>query len=178
MYLSHNAWIKFSLTSLLDRALSYITFQSLIKSLLKPENASAVDLLRSHFLGFLDLVVITDRERVLADFLTSEGVLMKPDLDIGQYRVSSPLVDSLIRRFVIPIKYPSSPSMRPPTYPGGRLIVGDILTESLKHFDKQLIQLASSHSYKVSTVKVSNIRAVHVPRESVYDTELMRILTN
>jgi hypothetical protein len=52
------------------------------------------------------------------------------------------------------------------------------LTESLKCFDKQLICLAPSRSYKLSKVKVNGLYNAPVPRECVYDTELMRILSN
>jgi len=53
------------------------------------------------------------------------------------------------------------------------------LIESLKVFDKDLIRLARSRSYKSSmSVKVGGFSQVPVPRESVYDTELMRILSN
>lgn len=164
--------------SLLDQVLVHITFRSLIKWLLNPENTTAVDLLRSRFVGFLDLVTIDEIEQPLADFLTSEGVLVKPDLGIRQYRVASPLIDGLVRGFVIPTKYPNAPSIPPPALPGGRLIFKEILTESLKHFDKELIRLASVRSCKQSKVKVGDVCAAHVPRESVYDTELMRVLTN
>jgi hypothetical protein len=86
-----------------------------------------VDLIRSHFVGFLDLVPVCDLDRPLADFLTSEGVLIRPNIYAGEYRVASPLIDGLVKRFVIPKKYPGAPSDTPPLSTGGRLIVIEIL---------------------------------------------------
>lgn len=53
-----------------------------------------------------------------------------------------------------------------------------VLVESLKYFDKDTIRLAASFSYKISAVKVDGISRAAVPRESVYDIELMGILSN
>jgi hypothetical protein len=53
-----------------------------------------------------------------------------------------------------------------------------MLVESLKVFDKDLISKAASRSYKKSKVKVHSLFDRRVPRESVYETELIRILTN
>jgi hypothetical protein len=58
------------------------------------------------------------------------------------------------------------------------LNVLETLKESLKCFDKDTIRLAAFRSYKVSPVKVGGASRTHVPRESVYDTELMGILSN
>jgi len=58
------------------------------------------------------------------------------------------------------------------------LNVLECLKESLKYFDKDIIYLAAFRSYKVSPVKIGGASCTHVPRESVYDTELMGILSN
>jgi hypothetical protein len=58
------------------------------------------------------------------------------------------------------------------------LHVLDVLIESLKFFDRELIQMAATRSFKSSKVPVSGFPKRRVPRESVYDTELLRILTN
>ena len=84
----------------------------------------------------------------------------------------------LIRMRVIPSLFRKAPVV---PIPDIRTNVPDILfilTESLECFDKDLIRSAFSHSYKSSTVPVNGHRKTAVPRESVYDTELMRILTN
>jgi hypothetical protein len=53
-----------------------------------------------------------------------------------------------------------------------------ILVEALKCFDKNLIKSAYDHSFKFSKVYVNGSLRAQVPRESVYNTELMRILCN
>jgi hypothetical protein len=82
-----------------------------------------------------------------------------------------------IRSHSYPI--PDAPSVAPPRR-GERdtLCVLDTLIESLKSFDKDLIRLARYLSSKSSTVKVCGRSNIHVPRESVYDTELIRILSS
>ncbi len=148
----------------------------MIESLSRAE-ASSVNLLRSRFAGFLgDVTLMDEKAKKDADALTSEGVLLKPDYTIPCYRMASPLVDGLIRNQLIPARFPNAPSSPPPVQLTGEVDVLGILIESLKFFDKALILRASSCSYKTSRVKVLGSR--DVPRESVYDTELMRILTN
>jgi hypothetical protein len=66
---------------------------------------SAIHLFRSHFAGFLGDVHITRPEHArLADFPTTKGVLIKPDLQESRYRVAWPLVDELVRGTIIPQK--------------------------------------------------------------------------
>jgi len=48
--------------------------------------------------------------------------------------------------------------------------------EALKCFDQNLIKSAYNHSFKLSEVYVNGSLRAQVPRESVYDTELTRIL--
>ena len=143
-----------------------------------PIAANAVKLLRSNFVGFLDEVELSDHDdRNLADSLTTEGVLFKKNPVGSIYRMDSPLLDGFIRNNIIPKLFSNSPRMIPPHGVGGPDVLG-ILIESLKFFDKDLIQLAAIRSYKTSKVKIASIPDSHVPRESVYDTELMRILAN
>jgi hypothetical protein len=152
----------------------------MIISLRRPDANPAIQLFRSKFAGFLgDVTIYTDKDEELADFLTAEGALLRPDVDTRLYRVASPLVDGLIRARVIPVQFPNAPSTPPPFRNNKTaLYVLDALIESLKVFDKDLIRLACSRSYKSSSVKVGGLSQVPVPRESVYDTELMRILSN
>jgi len=53
-----------------------------------------------------------------------------------------------------------------------------VLIDSFKFFDKALILIASDCSYKKPKMKIYGWYGGYVPRESVYDTELMRILAN
>jgi len=174
--LSYKSWQDFSITHLYDKAHASITFQSMITSLLMEGATDAVNLLRSRFVGFLGEVSIGDpAEQPLADFLTTEGVLLRPDIYTPCYQMASALIDELVRQFVIPQKFPNTPSLHLPARPGdGGLVVLEVLTESLKFFDKSLLRLAAIHSYKPSKVKIDGYCAVQVPRESVYDTELIR----
>jgi hypothetical protein len=158
----------------------YDTFHSMIQSLSLPKASSTVNLLRSQFAGFLGDVTLTDEKAKLdADILTSEGVLLKPNPAMACYRMASPLIDGLIRNQLIPARFPNAPSSPLPLQHTGDVVdVLGILIESLKFFDKALILNASSCSYKKPKVKIHGSHGGHVPRESVYDTELMRILAN
>ena len=154
-------------------------FLSMIESLSRAEVSSCIDLLRSRFAGFLGDVTLTDTDEIKdANALTSEGVLLRPNPDIACYRMASPLMEGFIRNRIIPAKFPNAPSSVVPFQPTGGADVLGILIESLKFFDKDLIHTASSRSYKTPKVKIPPSHGLHVPRESVYDTELMRILAN
>jgi len=151
----------------------------MIELLFRPEASSSVNLLRSRFAGFLGDVTLTAKKaKEDADTLTSEGVLLRPDPDMACYRITSPLVDGLIRNQLIPDKFANAPSSRLPLQHTGDADVLGILVASLKFFDKDLILDASSCSYKTPKVKIPCSHGRHVPRESVYDTELMRILAS
>lgn len=178
--LSYGKWERFPVAKLYEDIFAYNTFRSIIISLRRPEANPAVKLLRSQFAGFLDDVTLhTSEEEELADGLTAEGVLLRPDVKETRYRMASPLMDGLIRTRVIPHQFSSAPSTAPPFRNNGiSLRVLDTLIESLKFFDKDLIRLARYRSYKSSRVKVGGISHISVPRESVYDTELVRILSN
>ena len=152
----------------------------MIQSLFRPEVSSAVNLLRSRFADFLGDVKLNDNNaQEDADFLTSEGILSKPNPAQPYYRISSPMVDELIRNRLIPARFPNAPSTPVPLQERtGDVDVLGMLVESLKFFDKSLILAASSCSHKRPKVKTNSSHGRHVPRESVYDTELMRILAN
>ncbi len=124
---------------------------------------------------FSGLTLTDGKAKEDADSLTSEGVLVKPKPAIACYRMASPLVDELIRNQLIPTNAPSSLPLQGAT---GDVDVLRVLIESLKFFDKALILSASSFSYKTPKVKIPTSHGRHVPRESVYDTELMRVLAN
>ena len=143
------------------------------------EASSSVDLLRSRFAGFLGDVTLTDGKlKEDADNLTSEGVLLRPDPVKACYRMSSPLVDGLIRNQLIPARFPNAPSSPLPLQPTGDVDILGILVESVKFFDKALIINGSFISCKTPKVEVRDSYGGDVPRESVYNTELTRILAN
>ena len=177
--ISYPSWQRFPAEDLYREISLYGTFRSMIVSLKRAEVSSCVDLLRSHFTGFLGDVTLTDEQEIMdADTLTSEGVLFKPNPAIACYRMASPLVDGLIRNQLIPIIFRDAPSSFLPRQPSGDVDVLGVLIESLKFFDKALILNALSWSYKKPKVKISTSHGCDVPRENVYDTELMRILAN
>jgi len=172
-------WESVPSDQLLETVVEYNTFRSLIQSLRRSEAKDAIQLFRLQFAGFLGTVKLQQNDEELGDFLTAEGVLLRPGAAL-EYRVASPLVDGLVRARVIPFHFPGTPTVAPPHRDDdlSDLKVLDTLIESLKFFDKDLIRFASDRSYKSSIVRVRGRPKVHVPRESVYDTELMRILTN
>lgn len=140
--LSYNLWQRFLEEEPYDEISSYSTFSSMVRSLSRAESSSCVDLLRSRFAGFLgDVTLIREDEKKNADTLTSEGVLIKPDHRRSCYRMSSALVDGLIRNRVIFRNAPLSPI--PYCQQTGNVDVLGILIESLKFFDKNLILAAS-----------------------------------
>ena len=92
----------------------------------------------------------------------------------------STFLDGYIRTIVLPSKYLNAPTQSPPTQRDSHALhVPEILIECLKYFDRNLIQLAPSRSFKSSSkVHVGGRSRVPVPQESVCDTELVHILSN
>ncbi|RIA78879.1 hypothetical protein C1645_849727 [Glomus cerebriforme] len=72
----------------------------------------------------------------------------------------------------------SRPTISVPRMKDGFLKTLDILREAIHCFDKTIISNAYNRSFKTALVPVDSYRNVKVPRESVYDTELNRILIN
>jgi hypothetical protein len=152
-------------------------YNTLQESLLNPEADGAVHLLRTFFSGSLDELTPTNQDNPLADFLTAEGVLQKRGPN--RFSMASAFVDGFIRTQVLPSKFPSNPSVHLPRQNNSdALHIPDVLIEALKLFDLQLMRSAPSRSFKSSRVHVNGENGTPVPRESVYDTELMRILFN
>ena len=171
-------WDAFPVQVLYGDIIAHNTFRSIINSLCHPRAKPAVQLLRSRFAGVLDNVRLSSPSEVdLADSLTAEGVSLKQDLGMPCYRTTSPLIDQLVRSWVIPVQFPNAPSSPPPyRNETRRLYILDALIESIKFFDRDLIRTANS--YKLSSgVRVCGHSKSQVPRESVYDTELMRIFS-
>ncbi|KAF8812558.1 hypothetical protein BYT27DRAFT_7087461, partial [Phlegmacium glaucopus] len=168
----NHTWQQFPADWLYNELFAYNTFRAMLDSLSSSNASPAVALLRSYFLGFLGDVEINNGEQEkFVDFLTSEGVLLKPSAS-NKYRMASPLIDGLIRTRLIPLLFPLAPRSAPLCHDDGKsLHILNTLIKSLEFFDKDLICLARFRSYKTPMGKP-------VPRESIYDTELMRILSN
>src|SRR5258708_8213459 len=90
---------NFPLTSCTTRLLHAV------RSLSRLEAYPFLVLLRTLFAGFLDEVELKDQTEDLADFLTSEGVLLKPDPAKANYRMASALVDGFLRTRLIPLTF-------------------------------------------------------------------------
>ncbi|CAG8719209.1 14047_t:CDS:2, partial [Rhizophagus irregularis] len=178
--LDFKLWSKFLVSSLMfNSMIMYLTFKKMVDDLLRPDAKEALDFLRSVFIGFFDFIQINIiNERRLADFLTVEGVLIRKSDTEFSYRMSSIFVDGLVRREVIPLLYKSCPTIPVPRIDEDYLKVLDVLIESIRCFDKTIICNAFKRSFKTALVKVGGRQNRMVPRESVYDTELNRILVN
>jgi hypothetical protein len=102
----------------------------------------------------------------LADFLTTEGVLLRPSISETKYRMASALIDGLVRTLVVPETFPDAPAIPPPYQESEQTIrILNVLLESVKYFDKALMTFASSSSYKSAGVPVRGFPQKHVPRE-------------
>src|ERR1700748_526177 len=102
-----DCWQHFSITLLRRKTMAYGTFQKMVDSLTEdsPKHREAINFLRSFFLGnFDDYVPVSGNDKHLAEYLAAQGVL-QPDQteDATSFKVSSPLIDSIIRQLVIPI---------------------------------------------------------------------------
>ncbi|CAG8531408.1 9965_t:CDS:2, partial [Funneliformis mosseae] len=124
----------------------------------------------------LDMNVTTDINS--AEYLASEGVLV-PGEEAGAFKLPSPLVRWLILQRVIPNVFPSRPREEIPFFKDSQDLDTLIALEfTVKSFDKDIISFARFRSFKTAKVLVNGKRNQYVPRESVYDAELCRILRN
>ncbi|RUS14169.1 hypothetical protein BC937DRAFT_94240, partial [Endogone sp. FLAS-F59071] len=133
-----DCWQHFSITLLRRKTMAYGTFQRMVNSLTEdsPKRREAINFLRSFFLGnFDEYVPVSANEKHLAEYLAAQGVLHPDQIDATSFKISSPLIDSLIRQCVIPHLFPSCPNTSSPKKggrAGGDLDVLEILKESLK----------------------------------------------
>lgn len=107
--ISKEAWYAYPVHELYQFISQYRTLGSTLKSLENRKADPAISLLRRRFLGYLNNVRVNDGEKESADFLTSEGVLVKDHSDQPYYRMSSPLVDGLLRTKLLRVLYPLTP---------------------------------------------------------------------
>ncbi|CAG8598194.1 2444_t:CDS:2, partial [Ambispora gerdemannii] len=178
LHVSFDIWEHFSMMSLDDEIIEYQTFIRMKDALLidDRDTKSAVSLFRSDFLASFGPIYVAEKQRDLARFLTAEGVLIPGNVS-GTFEVSSPLVRWLILQRIIPRLFPTSPQMEVPYHSSPRTLdTFNVLKQTVRVFDKEIIK--SLRSFKVAHVLVNNAKNERVPRESVYDTELNRIMTN
>ncbi|KAG8831274.1 hypothetical protein FRC17_003392 [Serendipita sp. 399] len=161
-------WIQCLNNKLENVVFSYPSFGRMTLSLLSKVAVDAMALYRLRFAGHSDLVSLTAfREAELANFLVAEGALIRPAIRQPCYRISSPLIDESTPPHLQP---------PPPRRDNHSLDVKRTLIESLRFFDKELMANAPYRSYKSAKVIVHGVMGTSVPRESVYDTEYMRVL--
>ncbi|CAG8466519.1 5498_t:CDS:2 [Ambispora leptoticha] len=104
-------WLDYTINSLQEAVLDYPTFRQMVHTLTKDKARQAMQLVRSAFVGFFDLVqIVNNEERNLAEFLTTEGVLIRDEETKDGFKMSSVLVDELVRRKVIPELFKSIPN--------------------------------------------------------------------
>lgn len=90
--LTYETWRRFPVTDLYLEISDYPTFRGMRDSLMRPgPNAeAALKLLRSHFAGYLEPVELPENYENLADFLTTQGVLLRPNRKQRLYHMTSP----------------------------------------------------------------------------------------
>src|SRR6185369_14634399 len=144
-------WLNFTTSSLQKSVLDYATFRKMVHMLTKDKARKAMQLIRSTFIGFFDLVQIVDNEeRNLAEFLTAEGVLIRDEESKDKFKMSSVLVDELIRQRVIPELFKSTPTVVVPEKHDGFLDIINILKTVVQFFDKDIISRAFYRSFKTA----------------------------
>ncbi|CAG8761697.1 8437_t:CDS:2, partial [Racocetra fulgida] len=164
-HLSYDIWQRFTTFSLGNEVLEYSTFIKMKSTLLRDDTdiKQAVRLLRTDFLANFD-PVHAGMQNDLAMFLTTEGVLI-PGEDAGTYKQ------------IVPKVFPTSPKVEVPYHPStGVLDILTTLTQVVRVFDQETIK--SNNSFKIAHVPVNNANNREVPRESVYDAELYRVMSN
>ena len=96
--LGFSTWLNFVIDSMQDMIANYNAFRRMITTLMKEEARPAIELLRSVFLGSFDFVpIFNTEEKRLAEFLTTERVLIRDEMKMNNFRMSSIFVDELIR---------------------------------------------------------------------------------
>jgi hypothetical protein len=162
----------------MDAIVDYQTFRNLVQTLLAPVAKNVMNFFRNHFLVDFGHETDVTADINSAEYLAYEGVLV-PGEQAGLYKLSSPLVRWLILQRVIPNVFPSRPREDIPFFKDSQDLDTLIaLKLAVKSFDKDIISLACFRSFKTAKVWVNGKRNQHVPRESVYDAELCRILRN
>jgi hypothetical protein len=113
--LAYKSWQRFPVTDLYLEISDYPTFRSMRDSLMRPNAEAALKLLRSQFAGYLEPVELPEDHENLADFLTTEGILLRPNRKQRLYHMSSPLLDGYIRTsLILPARFSRTPSIPPP----------------------------------------------------------------
>ncbi|KAF9172172.1 hypothetical protein BGX20_006216 [Mortierella sp. AD010] len=178
--LSFPKWKIFSGGPLGEQISKYNTFDKMITSLRKESSRKAVDLLRGYFLGrYEDIALVREMDVELAGFLVSEGVLSPVEDKTKTFRVSSPFVDSLVRRRILPGIDSNVPKRAPISRTNGEYCVYDYVVTAASYFNKDVLRMAPIRTFKEAKIgTVGGKSRMDVPQESVYQGELGRILSD
>ncbi|CAG8579474.1 12231_t:CDS:2, partial [Cetraspora pellucida] len=178
MRLNYDIWQHFTAFLLGNEILEYPTFIRMKDVLLKDDTDTrrAINFIRSDFLVNNDPIYVAENKKDLALFLTAKGVLV-PGGDAGTFKISSPLVHWLVLQRIIPHMFLTSLKVEVPYHPStGNLDILEALKQIVSIFDQETIK--SCNSFKLARVLVNNANNREVPRESIYDAELYRIMSN
>ncbi|CAG8694208.1 18926_t:CDS:2 [Rhizophagus irregularis] len=176
---SFASWKNLLFTSLNKNIYGYVVFERMLTDLLKEESRPTVDLLRLQFLPNLGPVTITrSKDLIHAHNLVRQGILIVVEDQINTFMVASPLIRSVILRYVLPDIFKFCPSTEIPKRTDHNIDMLRALSDAVRVFDKENIELAALHSYKTAQVPVGGCSNVLVPRESVYQQQLAGTFTN
>ncbi|RUO95374.1 hypothetical protein BC936DRAFT_144218, partial [Jimgerdemannia flammicorona] len=149
--LSYREWKIFSGEHLGTKIAEYRTFDKMIKSLSNESSRNANNLLRTYFLGFRgDVKIPIGPKRELANFLVGEGILL-PDEGTGSgmaFKMSSPYVDSIIRRRILPELDTSAPMTAPIKRPNKTYDVLRLVSDAVRYFNKDILRNAVTRAFK------------------------------
>ncbi|RUS16242.1 hypothetical protein BC937DRAFT_91453 [Endogone sp. FLAS-F59071] len=180
--LPYRMWKSYSGKPLEMKIAEYRTFDKMLKSLGAAESWEANNLLRTYFLGFRGNVEIeSDDECDLANFLVGEGVLLPVEGtgNESKFKMSSPYVDALIRRRILPRLDTACPKTAPVKRTNGTYDILQIVMTAVHYFNKDVLRNAVTRAFKAPKYgRVEGKTLQDVPRESVYDSELYRIFMN
>ncbi|CAB4442950.1 unnamed protein product [Rhizophagus irregularis] len=176
---SFASWKNLLFTSLNKNIYGYAVFERMLTDLLKEESRPTVDLLRLQFLPNFGPVTITrSKDLIHAHNLVRQGILIVVEDQINTFMVASPLIRSMILRYVLPDIFKFCPSTEVPKRTDHSIDMLRALSDAVRVFDKENIELAALHSYKTAQVPVGGCSNVLVPRESVYQQQLAGTFTN
>eukprot|EP01118_Nematostelium_gracile_P019513 TRINITY_DN9067_c0_g2_i1.p1 TRINITY_DN9067_c0_g2~~TRINITY_DN9067_c0_g2_i1.p1 ORF type:complete len:557 (-),score=70.03 TRINITY_DN9067_c0_g2_i1:4-1674(-) len=166
-------YVRFRLPNILSDVSTTIT--KLVQFVKEPEYRT---FLWKYFLRDLDTKKFhQEDDREIARTLAAEGALKaERDPAEGIYSISSPLINAVIIQALIGKRYGAFPAH--PLKPDSDILdVKVMLPLALPMFDPKLMRLAPQHMYKQLDIAAGDApKGTRVPKESVYQMELISIL--
>ncbi|CAG8435155.1 4593_t:CDS:2 [Funneliformis mosseae] len=170
-----DSWIIYCSNELQNRIIQYLTFTKMISTLKKSK--ASMDLLQSQFMFDLEFHNVTLSDINFANFLAAEGALHPYEKYSAKFKISSPLICTLILQCVIPSVYSDRLKVDLP-YQDEIFVTINALKEVVRVFDQGVISLGFQQSFKTAKNYVNDKKNQHVLWESVYDQEFFRIFSN